>query len=85
MALAGRGYQDIAPRLRTIIAKALIALYLNIKKIVRNEPITGTAPMTGMISTNLQPIPNNSIKRDSPKLRFGFPSPVAPAAPHVKR
>jgi len=27
---------------------------------------------------------NNSIERDSPKLRFGFPSPAAPAAPHVK-
>ncbi len=28
---------------------------------------------------------NNSVERDSPKLRFGFPSPAAPAAPHVKR
>lgn len=28
---------------------------------------------------------NNSVERDGPKLRFGFPSPAAPAAPHVKR
>ncbi len=28
---------------------------------------------------------NNSVERDVPKLRFGFPPPAAPAAPHVKR
>ena len=28
---------------------------------------------------------NKSVERDSPKLRFGFPPPSAPAAPHVKR
>ncbi len=28
---------------------------------------------------------NNSVERDGPKLRFGFPPPAAPAAPHVKR
>lgn len=36
-----------------------------------------------MMST--QPSPNNSVERDVPKLRFGFPPPAAPAAPHVKR
>jgi len=29
--------------------------------------------------------PNHSVERDGPKLRFGFPPPAAPAAPHVKR
>lgn len=28
---------------------------------------------------------NNSVERDARKLRLQFPSPSAPAAPHVKR
>ena len=30
-------------------------------------------------------MPNHSVERDVPNLRFGFPPPAAPAAPHVKR
>jgi hypothetical protein len=29
--------------------------------------------------------PNNSVERDGPKVRFGFPPPAAPAALYVKR
>lgn len=30
-------------------------------------------------------LPNNSVERDGPKLRFGFLLPSAPAPPHAKR
>jgi hypothetical protein len=36
-------------------------------------------------SSKISPVHNNSVERDGLKLRFKFPPPAAPAAPHVKR